>query len=61
MGIMRQMNGLSPEEKERQHTEYLEIRNRLKEAQKPKPPVRKAARKKSLNGPVVSYHISELD
>lgn len=61
MGIMKNLSGLSKEEKERQHREYLEIRNRLKESQKPKPPKRKAAARKPKNGPVKTYHISELE
>lgn len=60
MGIMRQLQGLSKEEKEKAHKEYLEARNRLKEAQTYKPTKKPRTRKPNQNGKVTTYNIKDL-
>lgn len=61
MGIMENINKLPKAEREKAHQEYLEVKNRLKEMQKPKQT--KKIRKKSerKNGKVITYQIRKGD
>lgn len=62
MGFMAHTRGMSKEEKEKAHKEYLEVKNRLIEAQKPKKQIKKKrSSSKPKNGKVVKYNICELE